>query len=89
MELYFFQESGSFLSDKNVPIPYKDEFDMLLSPNLFTKDVYICLGYDISEFADDQATLYTINGTTYTSTNTDAENKKNLLLRWVHERAVI
>lgn len=89
MELYFFQEAGSFLSDKSVPIPYKDEFDMLLSPNLFTKDAYICLGYDISEFADDQATLYTINGTTYTSANTDAENKKNLLLRWVHERAVI
>lgn len=89
MELYFFQESGSFLDDKNVLIPHKDEFDMLLSPNLFTKDAYICLGYDISEFANDQATLYTINGTTYTSASTDAENKKNLLLRWVHEKSVI
>lgn len=89
MELYFFQEVGTFIDNKNVPIPYQDEFDMLLSPNLFTKDPYICLGYDISEFADDQATIYTINGTTYSSSHSDEENKKNLLLRWVHDRAVI
>jgi hypothetical protein len=60
-----------------------------LPANLFTKDLYICVGYDISEFNQDQAILYCLNPSTY-SANSNIENNannKNIILRWTHETA--
>jgi hypothetical protein len=48
-------------------VPYMDEFEGDLLPNLFTKDSYICLGYDITEFDDNQATLYCLDSNTYSN----------------------
>ena len=61
IELYFYQEVNSFLDKDGKLIPYLDEFGNLLMPNLFTKDPYICLGYDIADFDNDQATIYCLD----------------------------
>jgi hypothetical protein len=35
-------------------IPYKHPlFDTLLDPNLFCKDPYICVGYDLGSFSEE------------------------------------
>jgi hypothetical protein len=33
--------------------------------NLFTKDPYICLGYDLANFDKEQAILYSTDGETF------------------------
>lgn len=87
MELYFYQEVGSFFNQKGELVPYADPvfIDNLFPPNLFTKDSYICLGYDIGNFNKDQATLYCTNPSTYSSKSNIKSNNKNVILRWVHE----
>lgn len=85
MRLKFYQRPNTFFDKKKELIPYKDDFEMLLLPNLFTKDTYICLGYDISEFDNDAITLFTTNSSTYSSVNTDEENEKKVSLRWFHD----
>jgi len=53
MELYFYQESQSFIDKDEKQVPHNDDFGNPLLPNLFTKDAYICLGYDIASFDND------------------------------------
>lgn len=87
MNLYFYEKSGSFLDKDQKYIPYKTITGGKLPPNLFTKDPYICLGYDLSGFDKEQAILYTLDGDTYiTKDNIDPEiNRKTIRLRWLHE----
>lgn len=84
-ELYFYEKPGTFINKNNELLPYQDEFGNLLIPNLFVKDPYICLGYDIGEFDEESAVLFTNNTRTYTSKQSDAINEKTIQLRWFHE----
>ena len=85
IELYFYQEVNSFLNKDSELIPYLDEFNNLLVPNLFTKDPYICLGYDIADFDNDQATIYCLDSYTYSNNFLLDNNKKHIILRWIHQ----
>lgn len=85
IELYFYQEVNSFLDKDGKLIPYLDEFGNLLMPNLFTKDPYICLGYDITDFDNNQATIYCLDSYTYSNDFLLDNNKKHIILRWIHQ----
>ena len=94
INLYFYQISNTFFDDRNNPIPYKSddpfsqsEESSKLMNNLWTKDPYVCLGYDIRDFDSEQAILYTTDSDTYIfQDDTDPElNKKNIRLRWLHQ----
>ena len=69
MELYFYQEPGSFLDKDKKEIPYKNEDEGFgsgnFANNLFTKSPYVCLGYSLDEFNSEKAILYTLNDETY------------------------
>jgi hypothetical protein len=55
MDLYFYEVSESFKDKNGENVPYVEDFDQKtkLMPNLFSKDPYVCLGYDIATFEDD------------------------------------
>ena len=86
-----------FATEPNTNIYIKDkngnytlpEGDSILDPNIFVKDIYMCLGYDISIFTSDMVQLYTQASNTYKHSNTVGEsginqNRKGLKVRWVH-----
>lgn len=88
--LFFYEDSGSFYNQNKEYIPYYSLLGSIrkkLNPNLFTKDPYICLGYDLSGFKEEQAILYSLDGSTYINKdNTPKEkNRKHIRLRWLHE----
>lgn len=84
LELEFYQKPGTFTDGEN-EIPYLDFLDNIILPNLFVKDPMICLGYDARDFENDDAILYSLDNTTYTSAASDEKNKKTVQLRWVHD----
>lgn len=84
LELEFYQKPGTFTDGKN-EIPYLDFLDNIILPNLFVKDPIICLGYDARDFENDDAILYSLDNTTFTSAASDEKNKKTVQLRWVHD----
>ena len=87
LSLFFYEESNSFFNKKNEPLPYTDKTGKKkLTPNLHTKDPYICLGYDLSNFNTEQAILFTTDGSTYKTRDNVAvaDNQKNIRLRWLH-----
>lgn len=65
-------------------IPYLDDEGKKLSDNIFVQNVYLALGYDISEFDHDKVVLYTLETEKYDATSTDEENRKVLRVRWIH-----
>lgn len=81
MRLYFYQKRNSFIDGNNQPI------NLGLSDNLFTKDPYICLGYDLNEFDKEQALLFSANKNTYIfNDNNDIQNNQKIInLRWLHQ----
>ena len=92
MTLFFYETSNTFFNEENKPIIYKDDaLGKKLPPNLFTKDPYICLGYDLEGFKQEEAILYTMNSKGYKfegNPETDENkilNKKTVRLRWLHE----
>ena len=90
MNLYFYEISGSFINELGDPIPYlidEKNPDRGKKANLFTKDPYICLGYDLSGFDKEQAILYCLDGDTFLIKDSVAPDKniKNINLRWLHE----
>ena len=86
IELYFYQKENSFIDSNGELIPFKDKtfINSYLSPNLFTIDPYICFGYNIDDFNNDEAVLYCLDSSTYTDKATVENNKKHIVLRWVH-----
>ena len=78
--LYLKDEDGNYMIGED---------DTLLTPNLFVKDIYLCLGYDISIFNNDMVQIYTQQPNTYkhssqTSNDGIAQNRKTIKVRWVH-----
>ena len=99
MELYFYQVPGTFFRQSEEPVPYRpdespfgDQETDFLSPNLFVKDPYICVGFGVGEFTEDDLSLYTVDSLTYSyviPSNYTEEDwlRKTLQLRWIHEYA--
>lgn len=85
MELYFYQEPQSFIDKNEKQVPYNDDFGNPLLPNLFTKDAYICLGYDVASFDNDQVNIYCLDSKTYSDHYLLEDNEKHIILRWIHQ----
>ena len=87
MALFFYEDSGSFYSESNKYLKYRTATGTKIPPNLFTKDPYICLGYDLSSFNKEEAILYTLDGKTYVVKDEVDQNlnKKVIRLRWLHQ----
>lgn len=86
MELQFYEEPGSFVNNINgEPVPHTDFLGHTLNPNLFVKDCYVCIGYDVETFEDDQVMLYTLDNGSYRPNATNLENQKLIQLRWVND----
>ena len=67
-------------------VPYSHPlFGTLLDPNLFDQDPYICVGYDLGSFSEEQLIMYTLDASTYRAGLTEKENTKQAQLRWIHE----
>lgn len=87
MSLYFYQRPGSFVDKDNNQTPHTQGIlGTSLADNLFTKDPYICLGYSLTDFNDEQAILYTLDSKTYLAKDgvAETENTKTVRLRWLH-----
>lgn len=86
MELQFYEKPETFINDVNGDlIKWQDFLGNKINPNLFVKDCYICIGYDVATFEDDQVTLYTLDDSTYKPNATELENQKLVQLRWVND----
>lgn len=88
---------NGYLTEENTNIYIKDEdgnfvidaSDTLLEPNLLVKDIFLCLGYDISVFTKDMVEIYTQQSNTYRHSEKAGDdgqekNKKEIKVRWVH-----
>lgn len=86
-----------YLTEENTNIYIKDEdgnfvidtSDTLLEPNLLVKEIFLCLGYDISVFTKDMVEIYTQQSNTYRHSEKAGDdgqekNKKEIKVRWVH-----
>jgi hypothetical protein len=83
IKLEFYQKPGTFVDVEGKAISPTDFLGNPTADNLFVKDAYISLGYDVRDFENDDVILYTTNNTTYIAT---AENKeKSVHLRWIHD----
>lgn len=86
MELQFYEKPETFINDVNGDlIKWQDFLGNKINPNLFVKDCYVCIGYDVATFEDDQVTLYTLDDSTYKPNATELENQKLVQLRWVND----
>ena len=86
MELQFYQTPGTFVDVEGEAVPFKDFLDNLIAPNIFLKDPYISLGYDISEFDEEMVQIYTFDSKKYTATASPlTNNHKKIHLRWIHK----
>lgn len=86
MELQLYEKPDTFINNVNEDlIPWQDFLGNKINPNIFVKDCYICVGYDVASFEDDQVMLYTLNDGTYRPDATDVENQKLVQLRWVND----
>lgn len=87
IELQFYQKAGSFKDRDNQLIPYQDFLGHYIKPNLYVKDVYVSLGYDVSEFDKEMIQIYTLDSTTYSRTASPlTKNHKKVQLRWIHKQ---
>lgn len=86
MELQFYQTPGSFVDIDGEKIPFTDFLGNYIAPNIYLKDPYITLGYDISEFDEEMVQIYTFDSTTFNATAQPlTNNHKQIHLRWIHK----
>lgn len=84
IDINLFQDN-QFYDDTHTLIPHEHPlFHQPLMDNIYVKDVYLSLGYDETEFDTDKLILFTANSLTYSSTETNEVNTKNIYARWVH-----
>lgn len=66
-------------------VEWKDDFDVPLFDNLFVNDVYVCAGYNLGEYSNDFAEIYTANSSNYDPSQYGTDLlKKDIGIRWVH-----
>lgn len=89
----FYQKKGSFIDFYDTLLPVAD------AQNLFAKNLYLCVGYDMSEFDNNAALLVTTDSLSYTSNTRFAgeevyenkeligykNNEKTVNLRWIQK----
>ena len=80
MELLLVQ-SSDFYNKDNELVPYKNQSGQVYPDNIFVKNPYVSLGYDIHDILEDEVRLYTFDDKTYDSTN---PNTKTMHVRWLH-----
>lgn len=87
INLQFYQKYESFKDNEGNIISHQDYFRKLLNPNIFVKDIYISLGYDVNEFEDEMIKIFSLNSPTYTASSVieKQKNYKKLQLRWIHK----
>lgn len=87
MKLVFYQTPKSFKDKNGNLIPYQTITKNRLPNNLFVKDPYICLGYNLSNFTDEQVILSTLNSKTYIIDDNipSSDIAKYIRLRWIHK----
>lgn len=87
MKLVFYQTPKSFKDKNGNLIPYQTITKNRLPNNLFVKDPYICLGYNLSNFTDEQVILSTLNSKTYIIDDNvpSSDITKYIRLRWIHK----
>ena len=94
IELYFYQDQGTFFDIFGDQIPHIDMINEAILPrNLFTIDPYMMLGFDLNNFNGEQALLTSTDSLTYKqqdsvdsiTTDEDIYNKKYIHLSWLHE----
>lgn len=98
IELWFYQNPGSFYDVFGEPVPYLEDdgftdIPAILPRNLFTIEPYLMLGFDLNNFNGEQALLTSTDSLTYKqqdsvdsiTTEEDTYNKKYIHLSWLHE----
>lgn len=87
MQLVFYQTPKSFKDKNGNLIPYQTITKNRLPNNLFIKDPYICLGYNLSDFQDEQVIISTLDPKTYIIDDniSSADISKYIRLRWLHK----
>lgn len=87
MQLVFYQTPKSFKDKNGNLIPYQTITKNRLPNNLFVKDPYICLGYNLSDFQDEQVIISTLDPKTYIIDDNipSADISKYIRLRWLHK----
>ena len=87
MQLVFYQTPKSFKDKNGNLIPYQTITKNRLLNNLFVKDPYICLGYNLSDFQDEQVIISTLDPKTYIIDDniSSADISKYIRLRWLHK----
>lgn len=83
VSLSFYQVPETFADDCGNQLPHLDNFGNELLSNLFLKNAYVTLGYDVSDFDKEMIQIYTLEPTSYSSE--DLEPKK-VQLRWIHRQ---
>ena len=86
MSLSFYQKTASFKDKDGNLLPHLDYFGNSVAPNLFVSDIYICAGYDTSEFTDEMIKVFTLDSISYSEDNTIENNIKKIGLRWIHKQ---
>lgn len=81
----FYEVSGTFLDADKKLIPYKDELSQPIFPNLFVKNLFVCLGKDASEVSE-SVELLCNNSLTYVAKSdiVDETMRKTIDLQWIH-----
>lgn len=87
MKLFFYQTPKSFKDKNGNLIPYQTITKSRLPNNLFVKDPYICLGYNLSDFTDEQVIISTLDSKTYIIDDniSPSDISKYIRLRWLHK----
>lgn len=80
MELLLVQSSDFYNKDSEL-VPYRNQSGQVYPDNIFVKNPYVSLGYDIHDMLEDEVRLYTFDDKTYDSTN---PNTKTMHVRWLH-----
>ena len=80
-----FYQDGNFVTSDGV-FPYSSKLTGLYEDNIFVKDIVVQFGDEIPPEVKDVATIYTLNGLSYDSAETnDKLNEKRISLRWKHK----
>lgn len=81
----FYQTEGTFITQDDELIPFKDDMGYDLAPNLFLRNMYISLGYDLANFEPgvDKVILSSGDSLIYNKALED-EYYRTVHLTWIH-----
>lgn len=83
LKLYFY-ERNNFISLTESGEQRYEPKDKTIN-NLFTKNIELYFGYDVSDIEDEYLQLFTYDPLNYQATTNSMENLKKIYLKWVHK----